>query len=54
MRVFAELVALSVAYVLSISSVLNGLLTSSAETEMEMVAVERIIQYSRIQPEAST
>lgn len=42
----AELIALSLAYALPISSVLNGLLTASAETEMEMVAVERVLQYT--------
>lgn len=50
----AELIALSLAYALPISSVLNGLLTASAETEMEMVAVERVLQYSSIRTEASS
>lgn len=46
------LAGLSLAYALPIVNLLNGLLTSSAETEQEMVSVERIQQYiNRIQPE---
>eukprot|EP00798_Chlamydomonas_sp_ICE-L_P015550 gene15550-21643_t len=38
----ASLVGLSLAYALPLIGVLDGLLTSSAETEQEMVAVERV------------
>ena len=30
---------------------LNGILTVSAETEQEMVAVERLAEYTRLQPQ---
>lgn len=41
----AGFVGLSLAYALPITGLLNGLLTSGAETEQEMVSVERIGQY---------
>lgn len=41
----AGFVGLSLAYALPITGLLNGLLTSGAETEQEMVSVERIRQY---------
>lgn len=44
----AGLVGLSLSYALPITELLNGLLTSSAETEQEMVAVERIAEYCGI------
>jgi ABC-type multidrug transport system fused ATPase/permease subunit len=47
-----HLLGLALAYCLPIVQLLNGLLTSSAETEQEMVAVERVSGYLQIlQPE---
>eukprot|EP00775_Hariotina_reticulata_P003522 gene3522-3792_t len=47
-----HLLGLALAYCLPIVQLLNGLLTSSAETEQEMVAVERVTDYlETIQPE---
>ena len=45
---------LSLAYALPITDRLNGLLTVSAETEQEMVAVERLAEYSDLPPQPST
>ena len=42
---------LSLSYALAITGLLNGLLTSFAETEQEMVAVERILEFSDLQPQ---
>lgn len=42
---------LSLSYALPITGLLSGLLTSSAETEQEMVAVERIAEFSDIKPQ---
>ncbi|KAK9825002.1 hypothetical protein WJX81_008465 [Elliptochloris bilobata] len=50
----AGLVGLSLSYALPITGLLNGLLTSSAETEQEMVAVERMLEFSRIPPQPET
>lgn len=47
----AGLVGLSLSYAIPITGLLNGLLTSTAETEQEMVAVERIAEFSDIQAE---
>lgn len=47
----AGFVGLSLAYALPICGLLNGLLTSGAETEQEMVAVERIGQYIDTEPQ---
>jgi ATP-binding cassette subfamily C (CFTR/MRP) protein 10 len=47
----AGLVGLSLAYVLPITGLLNGLLVTGAETEQEMVAVERIGQYLALSPQ---
>lgn len=44
-NVSVGLLGLSLAYCLPIVGLLNGLLASSAETEQEMVAVERVQQY---------
>lgn len=41
----ASLVGLSLSYALPLTGLLNGLLTSSAESEQEMVALERITEY---------
>ena len=49
----AGLVGLSLSYALPITGLLNGLLTSSAETEQEMVAVERIAEFCDIKPQVS-
>ena len=43
---------LSLSYALPITGLLNGLLTSTAETEQEMVAVERMLEFSCIPPQA--
>lgn len=45
---------LSLAYALPITDRLNGLLTVSAETEQEMVAVERLAEYTHIPCQPST
>ena len=51
----AEMIGLSLTYALPIASILNGLLTSSAETEQEMVAVERTLRYTdHVPTEVST
>ena len=47
----AGLVGLSLAYALPITDRLNGILTVSAETEQEMVAVERLAEYTKLQPQ---
>lgn len=50
----AGLVGLSLAYALPITDRLNGLLTVSAETEQEMVAVERLAEYTHLPSQPST
>ena len=45
---------MSLAYALPITDRLNGLLTVSAETEQEMVAVERLAEYTDLPPQLST
>lgn len=42
---------LSLSYALAITGLLNSLLTSFAETEQEMVAVERILEYIDLEPQ---
>lgn len=49
----ASLVGLSLAYALPITDRLNGLLTVSAETEQEMVAVERLAEYTQLPAQPS-
>ena len=49
--VSAGFVGLSLAYALPITGLLNGLLTAGAETEQEMVAVERIAEYIDAEPQ---
>ena len=46
----AEMIGLSLTYALPIASILNSLLTSSAETEQELVAVERTLRYTEHVP----
>lgn len=48
------LLGLSLAYILPITGILSGLLTSGAETEQEMVSVERIGQFIDMCPELDT
>lgn len=50
----AGLVGLSLAYALPITDRLNGLLTVSAETEQDMVAVERLAEYTHLPSQPST
>jgi ABC-type multidrug transport system fused ATPase/permease subunit len=50
-RAGVGLVGLSLSYALAITGLLNSLLTSFAETEQEMVAVERILEYTDVQPQ---
>lgn len=45
------LVGLAISYALSISSLLSGVLNAFAETEQEMIAVERVGQYLKLPPE---
>lgn len=42
------MIGLAISYVLSISSLLNGVLNAFIETEQEMIAVERIGQYLKL------
>jgi hypothetical protein len=51
-RAGAGLVGLSLSYALAITGLLNSALTSAAETEQEMVAVERILDYADLPPQA--
>lgn len=44
-------VGLAISYALSITSLLSGVLSSTAETETEMVAIERVEEYSHLEPE---
>ena len=50
-RAGAGLIGLSLSYALSITDILNGVLTTSAETEQEMVSVERIQEYIQLPPQ---
>lgn len=50
----AGLVGLGLAYALSVTGVLNGLLSSFTETEKELVSVERIGEYTRGAPQEET
>jgi len=45
------LVGLAISYALSITSILGGVLTAVAETEQELIAVERVNQYLQIESE---
>lgn len=47
------LVGLAVSYALSITAMLGGVLSALAETEQELVAVERVNKYSQIEPEVN-
>lgn len=46
-----ELVGLAISYALSITGLLSGLLSALAETEQELVAVERIDKYCTLRTE---
>jgi ATP-binding cassette, subfamily C (CFTR/MRP), member 10 len=50
----AGFVGLSLAYISPITGFLNGLVTSGAETEQEMVCVERIEVFSDLRPQPDT
>ncbi|KAL4856242.1 ABC transporter C family member 13 [Chlorella vulgaris] len=50
----AGLVGLSLSYVLPITGLLSALLTSSAETEQEMIAAERVFQYLELPGSSSS
>lgn len=52
-RAGAGLVGLSLSYALAITGLLNSALTSFAETEQEMVSLERILDYSALPPQVS-
>lgn len=52
-RAGAGLIGLSLSYALSITDILNGVLTTSAETEQEMVSVERVLEYTQLPPQVS-
>jgi ATP-binding cassette subfamily C (CFTR/MRP) protein 10 len=50
----AGLVGLALVYSLSVTGLLNGAVQSFAQTEMDMVSVERVMQYiNNIEPEKS-
>lgn len=46
-----ELVGLAISYALSITSLLAGVLNAVAETEQELIAIERVAQYSDLDKE---
>ena len=48
------IVGLSLAYLIPITGLLNGLVTSGAETEQELVAVERIQEYIELPAQPAT
>lgn len=48
------LVGLSISYALSVTGLLQGLVTAFTETEKEMVAVERLQEYAVVESEFST
>ena len=47
----ASLIGLALSYILSVTGLLNGLITTFTETEKEMVSVERAHQFENIEPE---
>lgn len=47
----ASLIGLALSYILSVTGLLNGLITSFTETEKEMVSVERAQQFQNLEPE---
>ncbi|CAM9626821.1 unnamed protein product, partial [Phaeothamnion confervicola] len=47
----ASLAGLALSYVLPMAGALAGLLSSFTETEREMIAVERILEYAKLPPE---
>ncbi|GAB4816583.1 hypothetical protein N2152v2_003629 [Parachlorella kessleri] len=53
-RMAAGMLGLSLAYVFPITGLLNSLLVNSAETEQEMVSMERLLQYMVLQPQPDT
>ena len=50
----ASLVGLSLSYAFPLTGLLNGLLATSAETEQEMVSMERVREWSHLQPQVPT
>ena len=46
------LVGLCLSYVLPLTDLIGGLLTTSVETEQEMVSVERVLQYTGVPAQA--
>jgi ATP-binding cassette subfamily C (CFTR/MRP) protein 10 len=50
----AGLVGLSLAYALPLTSLLGAALTSGAETEQELVSVERVVEYCGVEGQAGT
>ncbi|RNA35301.1 multidrug resistance-associated 7-like [Brachionus plicatilis] len=47
----ASLIGLALSYILSVTGMLNGLITSFSETEKEMVSVERAYQFRNLDSE---
>ena len=47
----ASLIGLALSYILSVTGLLNGLITTFTETEKEMVSVERTHQYESLESE---
>jgi ATP-binding cassette subfamily C (CFTR/MRP) protein 10 len=47
----ASLIGLALSYIMSVTGLLNGLITSFTETEKEMVSVERALQFDNIESE---
>lgn len=50
-NVNASLIGLALSYILSVTGILNGLITSFTETEKEMVSVERAHQFQNLESE---
>jgi ATP-binding cassette subfamily C (CFTR/MRP) protein 10 len=47
----ASLIGLALSYILSVTGLLNGVISSFTETEKEMVSVERANQFENLEPE---
>ena len=47
----ASLIGLALSYILNVTGLLNGLLSSFTETEKEMISIERVNQFEKIEQE---
>jgi ATP-binding cassette subfamily C (CFTR/MRP) protein 10 len=48
---FKGLIGLALSYILSVTGLLNGLITTFTETEKEMISVERTYQFKNLEKE---